>query len=434
MAKNLELPEGEGASFNPSPGPVKVDTLIIGAGVIGSSVAMNLAEQAGAGAGQEIRVIDFDLEGALSSTELNAGGVRATWNQPINIRLSARTIDYLASPVVASEVGYRACGYLWLHTPERLPIALRASRAQTTIAGWPVEAWDVAELRRRAPIIDKVSDLAGAIFSPRDGLVNPNRVKGHFRERARGLGVRFDDRILLKGATALEGGGFRLEALKFPATLSDGLRRSVLSQSQGDQPLEGAVRVEYLAKRVVNCAGPWAAQVAELLGYRSPAFPVRRQICLFDCRDADLSSFGMVVDSSGVYFHPEATSGLAGFANHGEPPGFNFNYDGEEFFMNMIWPALYERATCFEKLKHLSGWAGLYDVSPDESAILGPVVAWENLYEAHSFSGHGVMQSYAAGLALAERMVHGKYLSVDAGELSAARFESGKLLREDWVI
>ena len=147
----------------------------------------------------------------------------------------------------------------------------------------------------------------------------------------------------------------------------------------------------------------------------------------------------MVVDTSGVYFHPEATNGLAGFASHGEPRGVNFVYDGDDFFMNVIWPALYERSSAFEELKHLGGWSGLYEVSPDESAVIGLVENGEagrvgGVYEAHSFSGHGVMHSYAVGLALAERLIWGRYETVDLARLSGRRFETGELVREDLII
>src|SRR5690349_3424288 len=100
----------------------KVDTLIVGAGVIGSSVAMHLSQRGL----QNIRVIDFDLEGSLSSSELNAGGVRATWMQPINVEMSKRSIEFFST--VAEEIGYRACGYLWLHSEKNLDPAIRASR------------------------------------------------------------------------------------------------------------------------------------------------------------------------------------------------------------------------------------------------------------------------------------------------------------------
>lgn len=401
----------------------QADTLIIGAGVIGSSVAMHLA-RLGA---RDIHVIDFDLEGPLSSSELNAGAVRATLTQPINIRMSQLTIDYFAS--VSEEVGYRPVGYLWLHTEERMANALKARERQIAM-GWPVEALDVPELKRRAPLVDKTDGIAGAMFAPKDGLVNPNRVKNHFRTEAKELGVVFHDRLLLRSA---EHSRDEVKCLfeKFPLVLSHDAQVEVLC---GKLSLE-AKRIEYRAKRVINCAGAWAAEVARILGYSCPSVPVRRQVCLFDCRDADLTPYGMIVDTSGVYFHPEATNGLAGFANNDEPHGVNYEYDGEAFFMERIWPALYERSTAFERLKHLTGWAGLYEVSPDECAIMGKPESDSNrLYEAHSFSGHGVMHSYAAGLALAELVVKGKYETVDASVLSAKRFETGELIREGLVI
>ncbi len=197
--------------------------------------------------------------------------------------------------------------------------------------------------------------------------------------------------------------------------------------------------VIWVAKRVVNCAGPWASEVARILGYLSPSYPLRRQICLFDCRDVDLTPYGMMIDPTGVYFHPEASNGLAGFASPDEPRGINYQYDGESFFQEVVWPALYERSTSFERLKHVTGWAGLYEVSPDESSILGQVMTGEagrsgRVFEAHSFSGHGAMHSYAAGQALAEWMMKGKYLTLDAAPLNAQRFDTGAFIRESLVI
>lgn len=407
---------------------IQVETLIIGAGLIGSSVAMHLAKKGMKG----IRVVDLDLEGALSSSELNAGGVRATLAQPINIEMSKITIDYFAEH--AEEVGYNPCGYLWLYTPERLKRAMAARELQMKL-GWEVQVLDERALASRLPFIDKREGIAGATFAPKDGLVNSNLLKNHFRSEARKLGVVFEDRVWIRGSE-LGSSAITVHAEKFEAMPSLEARIDILS---GERTEVTRGQISYRAQRVVNSAGAWAGPLAIHLGYVSPVFPVRRQVCLFDCRDVDLTKYGMIVDTSGVYFHPEATNGLAGFANREEPQGINYRYDGESFFTDVIWPALYERSTAFERLKHVSGWAGQYEVSPDESAIIGLVEDGDagksgRVYEAHSFSGHGVMHSYAAGLALAEKMVNGRYESADVEQLSGSRFSTGMLVPEGLVI
>lgn len=410
--------------------PIKTETVIIGGGLIGSSVAMNLAVAGMIG----IRVIDFDLEGSLSSSELNAGGVRATWNQDINIEMSQMTIDYLLS--VAKEVGYKACGYLWLHKADKIEQALKARERQQAL-GWPVDVLDAESLKTFAPFIDKTNDIAGAIFAKRDGLVNPNLLKNHFRARAKELGVIFEDRTLLRKAAypAKSSHKVTLTAERFENVMSHETKLDVLS----GRPTQARSTVEYQTNHVINCAGPWAAGIAKILGYGCASTAVRRQVSIFDCRDVDLSTQGMIVDTSGVYFHPEATHCLAGFADPKEKPGVNYKYDGDQFFNEMIWPALSARCSKFENLKHLTGWAGLYEVSQDDCGIMGAVVTGEagksgGVYEAHSFSGHGLMHSYAAGLLLAELIVGGKYETFDAKPLWAGRFETGQMIRENLVI
>ena len=262
-------------------------------------------------------------------------------------------------------------------------------------------------------------------------MINPNLLKLYYRKKAQEKGVIFEDRVWVTGAE-VSANGVEIKADRFSEPLSVENKVSLYKQRKNFDLK--STQSKFSANTVVNCAGPWAPKTAEILGYSCPSFPVRRQVCIFDCKEVDLTHFGMIVDTSGVYFHPEAGHGLAGFANHDESPGVNFKYDGENFFMEKIWPALYERSTGFEKLKHKTGWAGLYEVSPDESAIIGAVGGGAHVFEAHSFSGHGAMHSYGAGLALAEKIIFGEYRTLDASVLSGDRFKTGKLLRESLVI
>jgi len=207
----------------------------------------------------------------------------------------------------------------------------------------------------------------------------------------------------------------------------------------GRAPADDSV-IEHISIRpswFVNALGAWSPLLSARLGVPSPALPVRRQIAIVDvhARDlpagVDLRALPMVVDASGVYFHPEGPYTLAGYSNPEEPAGYSFVYDGDDFFEREIWPRLAHRASSFERAHHVRGWAGLYSVTPDCSGLLGRVAGVANAIEAHSFTGRGVMQSRAIGRGVAELVCEGRYSALDLSPLAAERFASGKLLVED---
>ncbi len=403
------------------------DTLIIGAGLLGSSTAYHLA-LAGA---KNIAVVDADLAGRLSSSELNAGGARATWDQSLNVQLARDSIEFFRTH--RDVTGYRDCGYLWMYEPSKWQGAVDRVKFLKEKHKIEVDVLDVPALQRKTPFIDKTSDLAGATFSPLDGLFNPNLLKNFFRDEARRLGVEF-----------LE--GHRVKKVELPgkdhvvvtcehippkneAELKEFFEKdpAILQKSSGES-------VQLQGKRLVNAAGAWAARLAKLIGYETPVFALRRQVSIFDVRAFDMSNYGMMVDPSGVYFHPEATNILGGYADHEEAKGWNLNYDGETFFQEKIWMPLFNRSTKFEELKHLTGWGGLYEVSPDQMGVLGAVEGFPNVFENHGYSGRGAMQSYAAGRGLAELMHTGKFQTLDLRGMSSERFRTGQLLPEGLLI
>ncbi|RZA09111.1 MAG: FAD-binding oxidoreductase [Proteobacteria bacterium] len=402
------------------------DTLVIGAGLLGSSTAYHLA-RLGA---RNVAVIDADLFGRLSSSELNAGGARTSWDQSINVQLSKDSIAFLKEH--ADKTGFRQCGYLWMFNESQWPGAQNRVSFLQEKHGINVQPLDTAGLKSRCPFIDKTDDLAGATFSPEDGLFNPNLLKTLLREEARKAGVTFLDGHRVK-AIRRNGEEIVVTCEHIPPKNEAELKDFYEGDPSVAQKSDGEI-IEVKGKALANCAGPWAAHVAKMLGYQTPVYAVRRQVSIFDVRDFDMSPYGMMIDPSGVYFHPEATNILGGYAEHEEPKGWNLNYDGEDFFQEKIWMPLFNRSTKFEQLKHLTGWGGLYEMTPDKTAILGKVEGFSNVYENHGYSGRGAMQSYAAGRGLAELMHLNKFETLDLRALNGGRFSRNELVPEGLLI
>jgi sarcosine oxidase, subunit beta len=369
-------------------------------------------------------VVDIDLSGRLSSSEKNAGGVRATWWQPVNIRLCEASIHYYET--IRSEVGFRQKGYLWLYDAATWPKACQHLELQRSL-GHPIEALTAAEVNRRVPEIDRLEGIAGATFSPSDGLINPNLLKEHYRARSRELGAVYFDRVYAHQAAAGTD-GVRLQCWQSNEPLSDAALERMMTEDGVGEAAAGHP-LELRGTAVAITTGAWSDNALALFGLKNYSEAIRRQICLVDNRSTDFSAYGMIVDTSGVYFHNEGQHILAGYSPPDTPPGHHFNYDGEPFFLEEIWPRMYARMSCCERLRHVTGWAGLYEVSPDRSAILGR--AAPGVFEAHSFSGRGVMQSYGAGQALASLIASGGFGEFDAAALSRDRFDLDRLVPEE---
>jgi len=70
--------------------------------------------------------------------------------------------------------------------------------------------------------------------------------------------------------------------------------------------------------------------------------------------------------------------------------------------------------------------AGLYEMSPDRHALLGPAPGCDNFFLINGSSGHGVMHAPALGQLLAEIMSDGAASSLDVGALRPSRFAEGR--------
>jgi sarcosine oxidase, subunit beta len=381
------------------------DVVIIGGGIVGSSVAYHLAEAGCSG----VLIIEREERPGMGSTAKSMGGVRAQFATPINIKMSLYSIELFSrfEEVTGHTAGYKPHGYLFVATNERHLDYLKANLLRQRACGLKN-----AEIVTREDIVRTVpeliaNDVVGGSFCPTDGFVDPYSVMTGFAKRAREQGVRM--------------------WLETEVTGIDVQRARVA----GVQTSRGYVSTP----AVINAAGPWAAGVARLADVEIPVEPLRRQIVKTESFSQLSPRLPMVIDmSSGFHFRPEGSSFLLAWPDPEQTYGFRTDFDYG--FIEKILTHAVNRVPVFAdvEVNPRRCWAGMYEVTPDHHAIIGPAPGVEGMFLANGFSGHGVMHSPATGKIVSEWVLNATSSFAYAETLRAERFAEGNLLEETAVL
>jgi sarcosine oxidase, subunit beta len=416
------------------------DVVIIGSGIVGSSVAYHLA-QAGC---TNVLVLEREAHQGKGSTGKSMGGVRAQFSTSVNIQMSKYSIDFFTKfdEVVGHPADYRAHGYLFCATNEKHLAYLKANRERQNALGVTNVEWVTPEdIAKMVPQL-RVDDILGGTFCPTDGFVDPHSVMMGFMLSAREKGVRLwlDTTVTgIETASAQSNSG-RLEAALVPPDSLDNGRTSAASKRFPNGVARRVSGVHttrgFISTRVVvNAAGPWAAQVAKMAGAELPVEPLRRQLVPTEPFDQLPKRFPMVIDmSTGFHFRREGKGILLAWNDPSETPGFKTDFDAS--FVEKILTHAASRVPVLAEaeVNPRRAWAGLYEMTPDHHAIIGPAPNVEGLYFVNGFSGHGVMHSPASGRITADLILDGRSALMDATPLSVERFKQGKLLEETAVL
>src|SRR5258708_29816603 len=396
------------------------DVVIIGSGIVGSSVAYHLA-QAGC---PNVLVIEREAHQGKGSTGKSMGGVRAQFSTPVNIQMSRYSIDFFSrfDEVVGHPADYRAHGYLFCATSESHLAYLRANRERQIALGVNNVEWvSPEEIQAIVPQL-RTDDILGGTFCPTDGFVDPHSVMMGFMLKARERGVRLwlDTQVT----------GIEVEGGDGTAGVSPDPGRTT-SRITGVMTTRGRVSTRI----VVNAAGPWAAEVARLAGAELPVEPLRRQLVPTEPFDGLPQRFPMVIDmSTGFHFRREGKGILLAWNDPAETPGFKTEFDVT--FVEKILTRAASRVPVLAEagVNPPRAWAGLYEMTPDHHAIIGPAPNVKGLYFVNGFSGHGVMHSPASGRIAADLILQGHSRLIDAEPLIVERFAQGKPLEETAVL
>jgi sarcosine oxidase, subunit beta len=375
------------------------DVIVVGAGIIGASCAYHLAD-----AGLRVLVVDRNEAAAMGSTGLSAAGVRVQFVEPVNVALSfASILEYRRFETrFGVDPGYRPVGYLLLVPESGWADHLRGVEVQHA-AGAPVEVLSCDEARRHVEF--DPTGLAGATFGPFDGVVDPDSVtQAYLRAaRERGAQVRFRCEV-----TAVE--------------------------RDGDGWVVRAGGAALRAPTLVNAAGCWAGALGRLAGLEVPVEPVRRMIYLTAPLAGRRTSPLVVDTATGTYFRTEGERILFGRSNPDEPPGLTVGMDWD--WLEPTLEAATARFPWFadESLDPAASWYGYYEMTPDHNAVLGRHDQAPGWVDACGFSGHGVQQAPAVGVAIREEIVDGRSHTIDIDPLRGSRFATGERRSERHII
>jgi len=382
------------------------DVVIIGGGIVGSSIAWHLTE---AGC-RNVLVIERESAQGKGSTGKSMGGVRAQFSTPINIEMSLYSIPFYAGfdERLGHPAGYRPQGYLFLATKQSHLDYLRTNfEKQTALGLKTVRVLGPEEIKEMLPQL-RSDDILGGNFCSTDGFVDPYSAMNGFMTSA-----------VEKGATLWK---------KTDVT-------GIAKDANGIEAVE-TTRGRVLTRKVVNAAGAWAAQVAAMVGVDLPVYPLRRMLVPSEPFDEFPHSSPMVIDmSNGFHFRPEGRGFLLAWNDPEETPGYKTDF--EPAFIEKILVRAADRVPAFENLaiNPKRAWAGLYEMSPDHHAILGPVANIPGFYLANGFSGHGVMHAPSTGRILSDLILEGRTSVVsDVQLLSFERFARNELLHETAVL
>jgi sarcosine oxidase subunit beta len=383
------------------------DIIVIGAGVIGSSVAFHLAELGAP------RVLVLDRGRIAEGTTAQSSGIlRTHYSVPQNVdlaRRSWRAFEDFAEYVGDDEAsaGLVRCGYLIAAPEGERCAALAASLDAQAAMGIPVQRLSEADAHALLPIA-RFADAALIGHEPEAGFADAHLVATAFARSARRRGVRFIEGVTVQGLRRVPGPGGRVVGV-------------ATDQGDFDAPL------------VISAQNIWATDLERWTGIATPVVTERHKVLALQGPLGytrampvfkDLASPGMIYCRSYGGSQMLVSEGTAGEVLTTADTEQGAISDDD---LLQIAGQAAERFPSFAEAGVASSWTGVYDVTPDWNPVLGRLPDVPGLIVAYGFSGHGFKLSPAVGRVLAQEAL-GLPTDVALAPYALERFRSGQLL------
>jgi sarcosine oxidase subunit beta len=375
--------------------PQTAEAIIIGAGVMGASLAFHLTR-----AGMS-NVLVVDKRGLCGGMTAKSGAlVRMHYTNEPEARMALASLRYFQHwrDIVGGACGFTRTGFIMTVSPDNAA-RLRHNVAMLQHLGVNTCVITAQELRELQPLC-QVGDLVVAAYEPESGYADPRATTTAFMQRAQQQGATLQEGVLV---TALRTAGGRVV----------GVNTTV-------GPIDAPI--------VVVMAGPWSDRLLQTVGLAFPITPQRAQIAFYH-RPVELAQGHMVfIDGAvGTYFRPHGQDltliGVGQWRQEPPPDPDAYNEANDPDYIPAARAKAGQRFPTLAQATYARGHAGVYDVSPDSRAILDRAPGIDGLFMAAGFSGTGFKISPAVGACMAELITQGRATFVDIAPFRLRRFE-----------
>ncbi|MBM7854742.1 sarcosine oxidase subunit beta [Desulfohalotomaculum tongense] len=377
------------------------DAVVIGGGIVGCSTAYNLAKK-----GLKKVVLVEEKYLASGATGRCGAGVRMQWGTEPNCVLSRDSIKMFET--LEEDLGYKESiefkqsGYLLLAYNEKMVEQFHKNLGLQHRLGIPSRWVTPEECKELIPHLS-LQGLRGGTFCPKDGHCNPFKATDAYAQAAKRLGVEI---MTYTKVTGLIKEGDRIKGVETTA---------------------GTIETPL----VISCAGAYTRELGRMVGVELPIYPERHQILVTE-PVAPMQGPMAMSFYHGIYCQQVPHGGFV--MGLGDPNEIK-DYDQDS-----SWQFLHEMAAkvtfilpVLKELRVVRQWAGLYDLTPDKTQILGAIPEVPGFFVAAGFSGHGFMIAPVVGKLMAEVML-GEEPEYPIDMYGVKRFESGNLYEEPAVV
>ncbi|MFH1135603.1 MAG: FAD-binding oxidoreductase [Pseudomonadota bacterium] len=362
------------------------EIIVIGGGIVGSSIAYRLAEK-----GCSVLLLEKGRVGEEASGRCG-GGVRQQDRDPVEIPLAREAIKIWADmkDELDCDVGYRRGGNINLALSEQRLEILRHRAERETRLGLEVEMLPPEDARRLTPLLSTEVELFGSKHCPSDGTANPLLVVKAICRAARRRGVRIHEYNPVRG--------FKTQGNRVTAAVTE--------------------NGEYGGDVFVNAAGPWAKGLCHLVGLDMPIIMKKEAIMVTEPLPPLVRQF---VQTEMLYFRQalEGNFHLAGDITSRPIADFDKSVDFDFFVQIGRWAPHY--LPFLRNVNIIRAFTGIIHSTPDKLPILDQAPGFENLFLTAGFSGHGFCLGPIVGRLMAEWIVDGKP-SLDLSGFGQGRF------------